>query len=224
MKNSTLCKATPWDAMALGMDTYEITSLSKINLVEILVNPGHYTVKVDPLSSKKILHDYGFYYCDTLLEPICKYDQFIFFDNDAVSFSQEISLSELESICREAFQYGRFHRDFNVNREHAEIRYINWLKQLHASQSVYGLYYQQIVAGFIAIHDNKLILHALHLAYRNKGLAKFFWSKVCKHLYESGCTELMSSISAANLSVLNLYKSLGFRFQNALDIYHRLVV
>ena len=38
-----------------------------------------------------------------------------------------------------------------------------------------------------------------------------------------GHEEVKSSISAANIAVLNLYASLGFSFSKPQDIYHRLV-
>jgi ribosomal protein S18 acetylase RimI-like enzyme len=59
-------------------------------------------------------------------------------------------------------------------------------------------------------------------SFRGKGLAKYLWSTGCRELFKRGHKELSSSISAANLAVLNLYSSLGFRFRNAVDVYHRL--
>jgi hypothetical protein len=53
-------------------------------------------------------------------------------------------------------------------------------------------------------------------------MAKFLWTPVCQALFDAGASEIVSSISAANLAVVNLYSSLGFRFRNAVDIYHRL--
>ena len=58
---------TPWDAAALGCDTFELADAGAAAMARVRA-PGHYTVKVDPLSDKRSLHDNGFYYCDTLLE------------------------------------------------------------------------------------------------------------------------------------------------------------
>ena len=79
------------------------------------------------------------------------------------------------------------------------------------------------VAGFIAHTGGKLVLHAMSSAYRGKGLAKFFWSKVCQHLFEQGHTEIESSISFVNIAVINLYATLVFRFRRPVDVYHRMV-
>jgi ribosomal protein S18 acetylase RimI-like enzyme len=76
------------------------------------------------------------------------------------------------------------------------------------------------LAGFVACIENRLVLHALNQSYRGKGLAKFFWSSFCQHLFSQGYSELTSSISTTNMPVLNLYCSLGFNFRNPVDVYH----
>ncbi|MFM6198094.1 MAG: GNAT family N-acetyltransferase, partial [Dolichospermum sp.] len=82
------------------------------------------------------------------------------------------------------------------------------------------LRYSGKIAGFWAYSNNKILLHALSQEYKGKGLSKYFWSLACVKLLAKGHQEITSSISASNLAVLNLYSSLGFRFRNAVDIYH----
>ena len=223
MGNSEFLKRTPWDAAVFGLNTYEIQAVSEEILAQVVRVPGHYTVKVSPLSSKKILHTYGFYYCDTLIEPYCTREQFVFFQNDDAAISRDIVLDDLIAICGNEFLYGRFHRDFNLDKKMADLRYINWLKELYHSGRVYGLMYRSALVGFWGYSANKLVLHAINKESQGKGLAKYLWSVACKELFDQGHSELCSSISAANLPAINLYASLGFRFRNALDVYHRLV-
>ena len=65
--------ATPWDSRIFGFNTFEIVDTSDGNLKKTLERIfqenrlGHYTVKLNPLNNKKILHEFGFYYCDTLI-------------------------------------------------------------------------------------------------------------------------------------------------------------
>lgn len=66
------------------------------------------------------------------------------------------------------------------------------------------------------------MLHALSENYREKGLSKYLWTAACKELFSMGHPEIITSISVSNVSVLNLYISLGFSFRNPLDIYHLL--
>jgi len=212
----------PWDSAALGCEAYELQSAAPGVLAQARA-PGHYTVRVDPLAGKRILHEVGFYYCDTLIEPFCAAGEFKPQPHPAARVSRDAALEPLLAICRGAFEQGRFHRDFNVERARADLRYENWLRTLHAAGKVYGLLWEEDLAGFIAHEGGKLVLHALGAKHRGRGLARHLWSAVCAELARQGAPELTSSISATNLAALNLYVSLGFRFRNPVDVYHRVI-
>ena len=213
---------TPWDAKVFGIDTYEIRSLSQETLEEAIKLRGHFTVKVDPRSSKKILSDYGFYYCDTLVEPYCNGAGFVYSEHKTASVSRSVDIDELLTISEGAF-YGRFHRDFNVDRRLADLRYDMWLREHYDKGDVFGLIFDNKLAGFFAFSGNRITLHALSEKYRGKGLAKYLWSAACKELFGMGHRELVSSISTFNTPAVNLYSSLGFKFRSPVDVYHRLV-
>ena len=223
MNDHDRIRPVPWDGKAFGFDCYEIVDPDPAVVKLALERPGHYTAKVDPLADKRFLQDAGFYYCDTLIEPWCTPDKLARFDDPAVSFSNQVPLGPIAAICRSAFLHGRFHRDFNIERTRADHRYENWLAQLHGEGRVLGLLYQGEVAGFIAHINGSLVLHAMGDAHRGRGLAKYFWSAVCRHLFEQGQAEIRSSISFVNIAVINLYSALGFRFRKPVDIYHRVV-
>jgi GNAT superfamily N-acetyltransferase len=222
MAGAKLIERTPWDCAALGRDAFELANAGPEAMAQVGV-PGHYTVRVDPLSDKRILHEKGFYYCDTLAEPCCPSGQLRALPHPAAGFDLRPPLKPLLAICRDAFQHGRFHRDFNVERRLADLRYENWLRTLHAAGKVYGLTWEGGSAGFIAHEGGKLVLHALGGEHRGRGIAKHLWSAVCADLVRNGATELSSSISIANTAAINLYCSLGFRFRNPVDIYHRVI-
>ena len=223
MHDPARIKPVPWDSAAFGFDCYEIIDPDPAVVGAALERPGHYTAKIDPLADKRFLHDAGFYYCDTLIEPWCTVGKLACFDDPAVSFSDRVSLDPLAAICRSAFLHGRFHRDFNIERGRADRRYENWLGQLYGEGRVLGLLYNGEVAGFIAHMNGSLVLHAMGEAHRGRGLAKYFWSAVCRHLFAQGQREIRSSISFVNIAVINLYSALGFRFRKPVDIYHRVV-
>jgi len=211
-----------WDSVALGCEAYELQSAAPEALALVRA-PGHYTIKVDPLANKRILHANDFYYCDTLIEPFCAASEFKLQPHPAAGMSRTAALAPLLAICHGAFEQGRFHRDLNVERARADLRYENWLKSLHAAGKVYGLLWEDELAGFIAHEGGKLVLHALGAKHRGRGLASHLWGAVCAELVRQGALELTSSISATNLAALNLYVSLGFRFRNPVDVYHRVI-
>lgn len=222
MASAKLIERTPWDSAALGCDTFELANASAEAMAQ-LGAPGHYTVKVDPLSDKRILHENGFYYCDTLLEPYCGRERFAGATHPDATLTREAPLADLLPICHGAFDHGRFHRDFRIRRELADRRYDEWLKQLHAAGKVHGLLHRGGLAGFIAAEGGKLVLHAVAQQHRGRGLARYWWTALCRELFAADHREVTSSISAANLAALNLYAALGFRFRNPSDVYHRMI-
>lgn len=220
---SAVIEKTPWDSRVFGVETFEIKVVESAVFKQVLKTPGHYTVKIDPLSSKKILHDYGFYYCDTLIEPHCPKDRFIDWKHDRASISYKVPLSDLISISQGSYLYGRFHRDFNVNPKLADSRYNQWLVDLYNEKKVFSLVFDSELAGFFGFSKNRILLHALGAKHRGRGLAKYLWSAACRELFTVGHDEIISSISSANSAALNLYVSLGFKFRHPQDVYHRMV-
>jgi ribosomal protein S18 acetylase RimI-like enzyme len=212
----------PWDSVALGCEAYELASAAP-EVLALVRNPGHYTVRVDPHTDKRNLHEHGFYYCDTLIEPYCAARDFEPQPHPAAGLDRTPALEALLAMCRGAFRHGRFHRDFYVERARADRRYENWLRSLHAAGKVYGLTWEGEAAGFIAHDGGKLVLHALGEKHRGRGLARHLWSVACMDRVQQGVTELTSSMSLTNLAALNLYVALGFRFRNPVDVYHRVI-
>lgn len=224
MSQIPLIKATPWDSAAFGIPTWELLEYSAATLQQAAGILGHQTIKVDPLADKRLLHEHGFYYCDTLIVPSCKAARLHMVRHPDATILKSINAGLALEIFHGSFTHGRFHRDFNLLNEEADLRYDNWLRQLLEAQQVYGLYWQGTLAGFIGYSGNNLVLHAVAEKYRGKGLSKYWWSEVCVVLLANGHDEVTSSISATNLAVLNLYASLGFSFNSSQDIYHRLVL
>lgn len=223
MKKSAFFQKVIWDTENFGFDCFELREASSEALAATNQTPGHYSIKVDPLSSKELLHAHGFYYCDTLMETYCDREGFVSHPHSDVALSQDYDFEELVDIVRGAFVHGRFHRDFRIDPKQADARYAHWLKSLHEQHAAFALLWQGKVIGFFAYSANRIALHAIHKDYRGKGLAKFFWSAACQELFRQGHAKLVSVISAANIPVLNLYISLGFRFRDPVDVYHKFV-
>ncbi|WP_292431166.1 GNAT family N-acetyltransferase [Methylobacter sp.] len=219
-----MIKETPWDTAAFSIPTWELLEYSEAALQQATQTLGHHTIKVAPLADKRLLHQYGFYYCDTLIEPHCNAQRLRTMQHSEATISKDVNAGQALAICHGAFVHGRFHCDFNLQKAAADLRYDNWLKQLLEAQQVYGLYWQGALAGFIGYSGNSLVLHALAEKYRGKGLSKYWWSAVCGELFVMGYDEVKSSVSAANIAALNLYASMGFSFSSPQNIYHRLVL
>lgn len=216
---------TPWDSEVLGIETYELRSLAEEVLRYASSHAGHYSAKIDPLAPRGALLDAGFYYCDTLIEPVCDRARLVRFVRSGVEVTRDVALERLISICRGVFEHDRFHRDVRLRPELADARYDRWLRQLHCEGNAYAILFDGEPAAFIGLSGNRMVLHAMAREFRGRGLAKYAWSAACLHFFDQlGFDTLESSVSATNLAVVNLYASLGFRFRSARDVYHLLVV
>ncbi|TWI64323.1 acetyltransferase (GNAT) family protein [Pseudoduganella lurida] len=223
-----MIRPSPYDAAAFGMPAWELTEYSAPALAAADGQPGLQTIKVDPLADKALLQRHGFHYCDTLLATRATRQRLRDVPARAgLSIgrvdTQHPDAAALLAICHGAFAHGRFHRDFRLDRAGADRRYDNWLAQLLAADGVWGLYADGVPAGFIARNGASLVLHAVAPQFRGQGLARHWWHLAAAALFDAGHAEVTSSISAANVAVLNLYASLGFAFDAPQDIYHRIV-
>lgn len=223
LQSTPMIKDTPWDNKVFGFYTAEILEYSARTLEQAIRRPGHYTLKLNPLADKSLALQYGFYFCDTLLEPVCKQGDLVLSNHPDIHITDDVPLGELLKICDGAFHNGRFHRDPYIEKKLADKRYLQWLEDLAGRGKIYSLMLGEHIAGFIATNNNQLQLHAIANEYRGKGLAKYWWSAVTNKLFENGYETVSSSISSSHLPVLNLYAGLGFKFTNSMDIYHLLV-
>ena len=223
MNHHPLIKATPWDTAVFGIPTWELSEYSAAALQQASQMAGHHTIKVEPLADKRLLHEFGFYYCDTLIEPYCNAAQLRIALHPDAAISKEIDTEQVQAICHDAFAHGRFHRDFNIPKAAADRRYDKWLAQLVETKNVYSMYWHGELAGFIGCSGNKVVLCAVAENYRGKGLSKYWGSAIYSELLANGHEIVKGSFSATNLAMFKLYASLGFSFNNPQDVYHRLI-
>lgn len=219
-----MIKAASWDSAAFGIPAWDVTEYSDAALQRADATSGHQSIKVDPLADKRALHAHGFYYCDTLIETTARPAQLRPLKAPVgATVTKSIIPQAALAICHGAFVHGRFHRDFCIDVACANLRYDNWLRQLLSADTVYGLYADGELAGFIGYSGSSLVLHAVAAKFRGRGMSKYWWHLVIQDLFAAGHSCVGSSISASNMAALNLYASLGFSFNNPQDIYHRFV-
>lgn len=215
-------RPTPWDKRTFKIDTYELTAAHEEALKETDEQPGHYTLKVAPLENPEPFIRNGFYYMDSLIEPVCKKKDFRLFNQDNIALSQDFRKDEILKIAEEAFIHGRFHRDFNVPDRLADMRYMRWVDDLMDENNLFSLLYDGEVAGFYGFNKNKVLLLGIKNSFQGKGLARSYTSLGCQKQFEMGYDTLYTSISAANVASLNLFYSLGFKLKITRDVYHKL--
>ncbi|GAB3052948.1 GNAT family N-acetyltransferase [Virgibacillus ainsalahensis] len=214
---------TPWDKRNFHVETYQLTSYTEEALKESNETEGHFTLKVDPFDNTENLNKFGFYYVDTLIEPVCNKEKLEMIDQEGITFSRDYDRDEILNIAEEAFGGGRFHRDFNIPDYMANRRYRNWVNDLIDKNLILALHYKGRTAGFFAYDDDKILLLGMHHDYRGQGLAKAFTSACVQEQFDiTGYDTLKTSISPSNPASLNVFISLGFRLNGAIDVYHKL--
>lgn len=216
---------TPWDKRNFHVETYELTQMSEEALKQTNETEGHFTLKVDPFENTENLNKYGFYYVDTLTEPVCKRENLKVYEQEGITLTRDHQRDDIIQIAEEAFTNGRFHRDFNIPSFMADRRYMNWVNDLIEKDLILSLNYKDELAGFYAYEGEKVLLLGMHQKFRNKGLAKAFTSHGCLEQFKfQGTDVLRTSISPANVASLNLFITLGFRLKSTMDVYHKLNV
>lgn len=219
----TYVESTPWDSRNFPVATYQLTEYTEVALKETDQVKGHFTIKVEPFANTKLLHDYGFYYADTLIEPFCKKERFLKERAEKVSFTESFDADEILDIAEEAFKGGRYHRDYNIPNHMADQRYRNWVKDLIDQKLILAYKQNDRVVGFFAYKEDQILLLAMHKDYRGKGMATSFAGACVKEQFErTGYSLLKTSISPSNPASLNVFIGLGFRLGGAVDVYHKL--
>ncbi|MEI3606943.1 N-acetyltransferase [Pseudogracilibacillus sp. SE30717A] len=215
-------KPTPWDKRTFHIDTYEVIDINEDTLKLTDELEGHYTLKIDPLTNHQIVHEHGFYYVDSLIEPRCNRENLQLFHRNTVFLTNDYEPEKLLDIAATTFEHGRFHRDFNIPNKLADERYMRWVKDLIDEDCMYALVYDEKEVGFYGFKDDAVLLLSIDPAYQGAKLAKPFTSMAVKKQFQQGYDQLKTSISAANLKSLNLFLQLGFTLHKTVDVYHKL--
>lgn len=215
-------RPTPWDKRTFKIDTFELTAAHEEALEETDEHEGHFTLKADPLDDPEPFIKHGFYYMDSLIEPVCDKENFRLITNEDITLSQNFRKDDILQIAEKVFVHGRFHRDFNVPDRLADIRYMRWTQDLIESNNLYAWLYNGELAGYFGFEENKVLLIGVNEAFQGRGLTKVCTSMNCQRLFDTGYDQLYTSISAANVASLNLFYSLGFKLKKTRDVYHKL--
>lgn len=129
---------------------------------------------------------------------------------------------QLRSIAYESFNDDRFHLDFNCPAATADRRFENWVEELLHNNAVFFdlLKVNGETVGFMARKENHLILAGFSKKFQRSGLGDYLWLGSCKAVQSLGYRYTETLISVNNISVLNLYSRLGFKFRNPQYSFH----
>ncbi|MFZ0961349.1 MAG: GNAT family N-acetyltransferase [Terriglobia bacterium] len=135
----------------------------------------------------------------------------------------------IEAIAAESFSHGRYHADPHFPKHLANRRYSQWVRNTLSNPSeidrMYVLEEGGRVAGFYHVtieHDvSDLRLAAVAPELKGTGLGVELYAGTLHELRRQNVRRVVTSISALNYNVVNLFSMLGFRFSSPEIIYHR---
>ena len=224
-----------WDERALGYDVYEIVNAQSADstnedlleqLNKFLDEKMKFLAMARVCSSEsrflKALHEIsGFRYVEASYQlrltslkafeiPSKKIKNLI------IRPIQEGDLEALQEIAAEAFSHGRFAEDPLIPTEIHQRRQQLWIKDLSERKTpITVLESGTDLLSFMAYNFSSPTSVELILGGSRPrgGLASvYFWNALLNQLFTQGVKRVSTTVSTANLGILNLYGSLGFRF------------
>jgi GNAT superfamily N-acetyltransferase len=134
----------------------------------------------------------------------------------------------VEDIALQSFHDGRYHADPFFPARLADLRYRDWMKRALRDENginrVYVLGPPATVQGFYHLTvegtNSDLRLAAVAPSFKGTMLGFDLYVSALQELKKLGVRRIITSISAANTSVMNVYSALGFRFSEPEAIYH----
>jgi len=177
----------------------------------------------DNLAESAWLEKLGFRFVETVLHPYLDLNLSEMPGESEVGVRRVRAADhvEIERVASKAFRYERYHADPYVDSKKADLRYRNWIRSaINAkSEELLALTFgdEQLIGFFLVKVENDKVdwlLTAIAPEFQGVGLGRQAWLAMIRyHKMESSISRrIMTTISARNIEVLNLYASLGFKF------------
>jgi GNAT superfamily N-acetyltransferase len=238
-------KATsvPWDRDVFGFPVVQILDLEVIEShgatrdyadFQAWLDMGRVRIVSSRLPHHKLresmfLEANGFRFVEMVLHPILENVQSLNIPrNDLlIALAEESDLPFLQDIAEHAFHHERYHVDPRLNPRLGDLRYGRWVRnslghpdqrllKITDGERLVALFLVEARAGRTAYWH----LTAVSPTWQGSGYGYRVWQAMLRHHQAEGCESLLTTISARNVAVLNLYAKLGFRFRPPEMTFH----
>lgn len=175
----------------------------------------------DRICESMFLEAKGFRFVETVLHPKLKGLLSLNTLDQGLSIipATFADLPVLIKIAESAFRNERFHVDPRLDPQIGDLRYGCWVANTlnHPSQRLLKILDNEIIVAFFIIEvldDGHVYWHltAVSPEHQGKGYGRRTWLSMLRFHKQNGYDAVSTTISARNVSVLNLYSSLNFRF------------
>jgi len=225
----------PWDTEIFG---FPVAQIHQVEVADFLSAIDEYRKFQEWLDSHEIrvvscrlphnrlpesifLESKGFRFVEMVLHP--KIERLgcldIPQDHLVITPALDFDIPAIQDIAERAFKHERYHIDPRLDPKLGSIRYGCWVKNSlhHPSQRLLKIMDgEHIIALFIVeSKGNKSIywhLTAISPLWQGRGYGQRVWRAMLLYHQQEGRDCVITTISARNVAVLNLYVKLDFRF------------
>jgi RimJ/RimL family protein N-acetyltransferase len=236
-------QSVPWDRDVFGFPVVQIQDLEVMDSHGAMSDYADFRAWLDlgqvrivssrlphhRLRESMFLEANGFRFVEMVLHPTLENLQSLNIPQDdlLIALAQESDLPFLQDIAERAFRHERYHVDPRLNPRLGDLRYGRWVRNSlgHPSQRLLKITHgDRLVALFlVGSRDGRTAywhLTAVSPRWQGSGYGYRVWQSMLRYHQAEGCEALMTTISARNVAVLNLYAKLGFRFRPPEMTFH----
>lgn len=233
----------PWDTRALGFPVAQVDAMELgehddpvptiARLTSWLDDNGVRLVscRLDSLRLREsmLLEQLGFRFIEMVYSPVLSpLPADVATDEEIViGPAREVERSTLESMASSVFTTGRHVIDWRLDPDAGHVRYRNWLEGALADdrQDVLCASIGDATVGFFIVEsqpDGAIYWHLTAIAaeWQGQGVGKRVGRAMIARHRAAGARRIMTTVSAHNTAVLNLYTRLGFRFTAPRATFH----
>ena len=185
----------------------------------------------DSVRESIIIECVGFKFIEMVIHPfidLFSIEEFSVDKSIKIEEAESSDLEELSLIAEVAFKDDRFTIDPRIPSRIAGERYRNWVLSCddHPTQRAYKFSQKGKTLGFFIIEEDEQIkkaywhLTAISPQYQGLGFGTRCWQAMLDFHRKRGMQEVSTTISTRNVSVLNLYSKLNFRFKAPQSTFH----
>ncbi len=234
---------TPWDSALLGFPALNIATIAVIGQAAAAEFAAFERARAacgsrfvacrlaaDRHAESMLLESAGFRFIEMVCQPVlADIERAALAPHEPLDVAPCTAddLPAIEAMAGTAFGHERFHVDPRLPAGIGDARYRNWVRNslTHPRQRIHVLRDDGMPVAFFvteALDDGTCYWHlnAVAPAARGRGIGRRAWLTMIESAACSGATRVRSSIVMRNLRVLNLYASLGFRFEAPSMTFH----
>lgn len=236
-------REVPWDTAIYGVPVVQVHELELLNpqgamadhaaFQDWLVgeNIGIVSARLghERLRESMLLEANGYRFIEMVLHPRLDGLQKLEIPADTLEITPATGedLRGIADIAEHAFGYERYHVDPRLDPRLADQRYGYWVRTSlhHPAQRLLKVVDTDRLIGFFVVENQADLSVYWHLTaiappWQGRGYGRRAWLAMLRHHQDEGAESVITTISARNTRILNLYAQLKFRFMPPEMTFH----